>query len=242
MGSMISEGGTDMSRKSALALFGGVFDPVHQGHVDIAFSALAHPGIEKVLWIPCPVIPHHKSPPLAPAEARLEMTRIVCKDVPGFVVEDIEFQRNGPAFTVDTVKSLSDLYPDTLLLWIVGADNASSISQWKSAEELWNHAIPVIAPRPGSSPTSSPQDSEKHYLCREDFPYISEDRWKLFREWTLPAVSQDVSSSQIRHLLANPGESKNPTLSKGLGVPDPVLQYLLQGGWYQQSGSSEGST
>ena len=112
---------------SAVALLGGVFDPPHQGHIDIGLSALQLKAVGEVVWIPCARIPHHKSPPVAPAEARLQMVERICAEIDGFTVDDAEFQRQGPSYTVDTVRSLSQRFGDTPLLWIVGADNADKI-------------------------------------------------------------------------------------------------------------------
>ena len=134
--------------KPAIALLGGVFDPPHQGHIDIGLSALQLPQVDEVRWIPCAEIPHHKAPPTAPAQARLKMVELICQGIDGFSVDDVEYRRQGPSYTVDTVKALSEAFPDQTLLWIVGADNSRSMARWKSAAELWQIAIPVVARDP----------------------------------------------------------------------------------------------
>lgn len=230
---MIHHGG-DSNNTGAIALLGGVFDPVHQGHVDIALSALHHPQISAVHWIPCARIPHHKSAPIAPAQARLEMVHIACSGTDGFVIDDIEYHREGPSYTADTVKSIATQSQGETLLWIVGADNARNLAKWKSAEELWNIAIPLVAPRPGVKPNSrgAPAPAESSYLHREDFPYIDDSRWQLFCQWQLPPVSAQISSSQIRESLRN-SKDFDKLSAEGLGIPSAVLDFIVAGGWYQ---------
>jgi len=227
----------DPAPSSAISLLGGVFDPVHRGHVAIALSALRHPQISEVRWIPCAQIPHHKSTPMAPAKARLEMARLICDETEGFVVDDLEYHREGPSYTVDTVRLLSDRIPDKTLLWIVGADNARTIAQWKSADELWNIAIPLIAPRPGVESSSE----EGFLLHREDFPFIDDHRWELFCQWQLPPVSVPISSSGVRDLLRNSADPGQISADQ-LGVPAVILEFILAGGWYHTQGSCDGST
>lgn len=216
--------------KPAIALLGGVFYPPHQGHIDIGLSALELAQVEEVRWIPCAEIPHHKAPPIAPAQARLEMVELICGEIAGFTVDDVEFRRRGPSYTVDTVKSLSEAYPGQTLLWIVGADNARSMARWKSADELWQIAVPIVAPRPGLSQT----ETGTALLKREDFPYIGDQRWQLFLQWQLPALSKDVSSSEIRSLLRESSDPHQLT-EEHPGIPQVIADYLLKGGWYASS-------
>ena len=215
---------------SAVALLGGVFDPPHQGHIDIGLSALQLEAVAEVIWIPCARIPHHKAAPVAPAEARLQMVERICSEIDGFTVDDLEFHREGPSYTVDTVRTLSQRLGDKPLLWIVGADNADKIAQWKSAEELWQMAIPVVAPRPGVETGTS----ENPALVREDFPYIDDGRWQHFLRWQLPPVSGEISSSEIRSRLARAEEPRS-AISEHPGIPAILREFLIQGGWYHTS-------
>ncbi|MGB1071806.1 MAG: nicotinate (nicotinamide) nucleotide adenylyltransferase [Planctomycetota bacterium] len=215
---------------SAVALLGGVFDPPHQGHIDIGLSALQLEAVAEVIWIPCARIPHHKAAPVAPAEARLQMVERICSEIDGFTVDDLEFLREGPSYTVDTVRTLSQRLGDKSLLWIVGADNADKIAQWKSAEELWQMAIPVVAPRPGVETGAS----ENPALVREDFPYIDDGRWQHFLRWQLPPVSGEISSSEIRSRLARAEEPRS-AISEHPGIPAILREFLIQGGWYHTS-------
>ena len=109
-----------------LALLGGVFDPLHQGHVAVAEAALELPGVEEVRWIPCKEPPHEKDSTHAPAEVRLAMAQLFCQEVEQFTCDDIEFERDGPSWTIDTVRALAEQYPGRPLLWLIGSDNVRS--------------------------------------------------------------------------------------------------------------------
>ncbi len=202
-----------------LAMLGGVFDPLHRGHVEIARAALGLPGVEEVVWIPCRILPHRKQDPIAPPEARLEMVRILCQSIDGFVHDEIEFERQGPSWTIDTIRSMSAAHPGRPLLWLIGADNIAHIGNWKDAEELWQLAIPVVAHRPDSTPR----------LERSHLPFLDDERWEQVISWQLPHISEKISSTRIRAMLAA-GEAIEEW------VPGPVQEAIEAGGWYS-SGS-----
>lgn len=201
-----------------IALLGGVFDPVHQGHIAIAYAALELPGVNEVRWVLCKQPPHHKTTTSAPATARLEMTQLACQGEDRFVVDDIELQRDGPSWTIDTVRAIAEQNPDRTLLWLIGSDNVSLIGKWKEAEDLWNLAIPVVANRPGSSTR----------LSREHLPFMDAERWQEIVSWELPLISENISSTRLRNRLSA-GEDVSDW------VPSSVLDALHAGGWYRQA-------
>jgi len=206
--------------KLPVALLGGVFDPLHLGHVEMATAALQLDGVEEVRWIPCKELPHDKAPPLAPLQARLEMVKEYCSNRPGFVCDEIEYHRDGPSWTIETVRALGAAHPGKELLWLIGADNADQIGRWKDAEELWHLAIPVVAHRPGAIGE----------LKREELPFIGDERWQQIDRWHLPAVDVDISSTRIRALLSA-GEAVDNW------IPESVLAMIESGGWYYQRSS-----
>ncbi|MEC9476216.1 MAG: nicotinate (nicotinamide) nucleotide adenylyltransferase [Planctomycetota bacterium] len=203
-----------------IALFGGVFDPIHLGHLAIAYAALELPDVTEVRWVLCKEPPHHKVITQAPAEARLAMTRMVCQEEDRFIVDTVEFDREGPSWTIDTVRTIAGQNPGRTLLWLIGSDNVSLIGKWREAEELWNLAIPVVANRPGSSTR----------LSRQHLPFIDGERWRLIKSWELPMISENISSTRLRHLLAS-GEDVSDWL------PAAVLEALTAGGWYRSATS-----
>ena len=202
-----------------LALLGGVFDPIHRGHVELARAALQLPEVTEVRWIPCQILPHSKTPPRAPAAARLDMVHSLCSQTDEFLCDPLEFHRTGPSWTIDTVRHYHDQQPDRPILWLIGSDNIQYIGRWKDAEELWQRAIPVAAHRPGTPLR----------LQRSHLPFLDDARWEQVISWQLPLISEDISSTRIRAMLA----AGEPV---GDWIPQSIHQIIRSGGWYS-SGS-----
>jgi nicotinate-nucleotide adenylyltransferase len=130
-----------------LGLFSGTFNPIHVGHLLIAECARDQFSLEKVIFIPARKPPHKKEDLLDP-EARLDMVESAIVDNPYFESSRVELDRDGPSYTVDTVRHFRMLFPDARLNLIVGGDNAPFVHQWHEAEELLKMARLLMAPRP----------------------------------------------------------------------------------------------
>lgn len=120
----------------SLALYGGSFDPVHIGHLLLARDAMEQLGIEKVVLIPAKISPHKLDRPPSPPELRVEMLRAAVAGDPRFSVDDRELRREGPSFTIDTVRAYRAEFPETRLFFFLGDDNVSELHTWKDVEEL----------------------------------------------------------------------------------------------------------
>jgi nicotinate-nucleotide adenylyltransferase len=120
-----------------VGIFGGSFDPVHLGHLILAEAALEELDLDRLIFIPAGVSPFKQDRPhRASPEQRLAMLRMATSGEPRFSVDDREFQRSGPSYTIDTVRSLMGDYPGVRFLFLIGADNLKDLSEWHEAEEL----------------------------------------------------------------------------------------------------------
>lgn len=137
-----------MSRQR-IGFYGGTFNPIHKGHIEVAKAAKRHLNLNRVVLIPSAQPPHKRG--VAPAEHRLAMTRLAAKSAPGLEVSDIEHQRSGPSFTVDTVKALKKQYPSADLFFIVGSDSVPQLHTWKRIGELKKDITFAVASRGGRS-------------------------------------------------------------------------------------------
>lgn len=127
-----------------IGFFGGTFDPIHFGHLNLAESLKEREGLKEI-WI-CPAwqSPFKKGVKTASPQDRLAMCKLAIEDFPGFKVIDTEIVRGGPSFTIDTIRSLKGSFR-----LILGDDQVKSFDQWKEADELKKLAPPLIGARFG---------------------------------------------------------------------------------------------
>ena len=134
-----------------LGLFGGTFDPPHRGHVAALLAAAATQRFD-VIEVTVAGDPYQKrlSGSVLPAAARLEMARAAFADLPLVVVSDREIRREGPSYTIDTVRELLGEYDEVDL--IIGADLVDQIDAWHEAPTLKTLVAVGVVPRPGGQP------------------------------------------------------------------------------------------
>lgn len=128
-------------------LFGGSFDPIHVGHLLLAREAKEQLGLDRVIFIVAAISPHKLDRTPAPAADRLAMVRAAVAGEPGFEVEDGELTREGPSFTVDTVRALRERYPDDAFFYFIGADNVAKLPTWREIDALRRLAEFVVLDR-----------------------------------------------------------------------------------------------
>ncbi len=128
---------------------GGTFDPIHNGHLVAASEVQQQFGLDEVVFVPTGR-PWMKSG-VSESEHRYLMTVIATAANPRFTVSRVDIDREGPTYTVDTLRDLRGLRPDAELFFITGADALAQILDWKDVEEIWDLAHLVAVSRPGHS-------------------------------------------------------------------------------------------
>jgi len=161
------------------ALLGGSFDPPHACHLLISLYVLQATEAREVWWIPCSQ--HAFGKASVPFEHRLEMCRLAVRHVPALSVLDIERERGGASYTIDTVDELRAAHPDRTFLWIAGSDLMGELPAWHRWPELAQRVTFLVVPR-GDAP-------------RPPAPPGACVRW-------LPVAFPDVSSTAVRRMLA----------------------------------------
>ena len=129
-----------------IAIFGGTFNPIHNGHLHIAQQFQKQLRAQRVLFIPPFVPPHKRAPDLAPAEDRLEMCRLACEGTL-FEVSDLEIRRGGPSYTAETLLALKREYPDAELCFLTGEDMFLTLETWYKPDVIYSLATICAAPR-----------------------------------------------------------------------------------------------
>ncbi len=165
---------SNTEKRRQIGIFGGSFNPPHVGHTLATLWALQTHAIDQVWWVP--TCQHAFSKHLAPFEHRLDMCKIAVENINNVEVSTIEQQIGGESRTIDTIKALRELHPDTDFWLIVGGDILNETDKWKNWDELITLVRLLV-------------------VGREGFKLDKPDPGEPFR---LP----DVSSTSIRDALA----------------------------------------
>jgi len=199
-----------MSGLRRVGIMGGTFDPIHHGHLVAASEVAGRFELDEVVFVPTGE-PYQKGGAVSPAEDRYLMTVIATASNPRFHVSRADIDRDGPTYTVDTLRDLHALYgPTAELFFITGADALAKILSWKDALEMLSLAHFVGVTRPGF------ELSDKH---------LPADTVTLVE---VPAMA--ISSSECRARVA----SGKPVWYL---VPDGVVQYIAKRRLYLGSGN-----
>jgi nicotinate-nucleotide adenylyltransferase len=134
----------------SVAVIGGTFDPIHFGHLAAAEAVVKSVNPQKVLFVPSGQPPHKAGKPVTQAEHRYRMAQIATAANPAFDVSRIEIERNGPSFTLDTIKAIiAECQPGADITFVTGADAITEILTWHRAAELLRLCKFVAVTRPG---------------------------------------------------------------------------------------------
>ena len=208
----------DFAGIGRVGLFGGSFDPVHAGHLHVARAAEAHAGLERIVFIPAARPPHKPGRVLASGAHRLAMLELALADEPRWSTCDIELERSGPSYTIDTVRELPGrlgLAPECSLYLLLGSDNLPGLAGWHRAVELLQRVQPLVVHRGEDLAAALAQ------LARRLPPELcAKIETGLVR---VPPLA--VSASDLRAALAR-GEDP------GDALPPQVLEYIRAHGIY----------
>ncbi len=179
-----------------IGVFGGTFDPVHNGHLRAALELLQDLQLQELRLIPSRVPPHRGAPGARP-EQRLAMLRAAVRGQAGFRVDERELRRDGPSYTVDTLHSLRAELGDVSLCLIVGADAFLGFPTWHRWTELVELAHVVVMRRPGwSAPHEGPVAELLQKRLVQDPVRLHGQSAGCVLVW--PVTQLDISASRIR--------------------------------------------
>ena len=138
-----------------LGLYGGTFDPIHNGHIHVISELLSRGVVDRILLVPAGEPRLRENAPLATGAQRRTMCQLAINDLPAEIrskveVNPIEILRMGPSYTIDTVEAVAQAYPDDEIVLIIGTDAYEKIDQWHRIEELLSMVTLEVIGRPGS--------------------------------------------------------------------------------------------
>jgi nicotinate-nucleotide adenylyltransferase len=189
-----------------LGLLGGMFDPIHLGHLRAAEIVRESLGLDEVVFVPAGVPPHRGRPAAAGLD-RYAMVALATSTQRAFLPSDVELAREGPSYTVETVAQLRARHPQAEVFLIVGSDNLPMIAEWREPERLLEMCTVAVVERPGSAPAPAGK--------------VPPARLRRVEGTTLPIASRDLrerirAGRSVRHL-----------------VPDGVADYIEKRGLYR---------
>lgn len=191
----------EASPKSRIGLFGGTFDPIHRGHLQIAREAAQKFALDRVLLIPAANPPHKTAAALTPYADRLRMTEIACAPYPEFCASALE---SGPekSYTVETLEHVRrDLFEEGELFFIIGADAFREIETWKCWRRVLKLTDFIVISRPGSD-YGVPEHARVHRMNDVEIPISSSDiRKRLAAGERVPQLPEEVYSYIREHEL-----------------------------------------
>ena len=199
-----------------LGIYGGSFDPVHNGHLALARECQHQTALDEIWFTPTAVQPLKQRGPHATDAQRLEMLQLAIQPEPAWRVCKLEIERGGLSYTVDTLRQLGDELPNAVLFFLLGADAIRDVPQWREPREIFALATPLVVRRAGRP---EPDLTALRTLC------AANKQPKLIE---MPVV--DVSSTDIRRRAAA-GESLDDL------VPESVAQYIRNHDVYCQGGN-----
>lgn len=144
-----------------LVLFGGTFDPPHRRHVEVAEAARDILDADEVLFMVARANPQRTSERHAPAEDRLAMTRLAIEGRRALRASDLEIRREGPSYTVDTLRALASAGEKRPLRLLIGSDQALNLRTWREPDAIIAHAPPAIVLRPPHTRASFMHEAER---------------------------------------------------------------------------------
>jgi nicotinate-nucleotide adenylyltransferase len=131
-----------------IGIYGGSFNPIHRGHVEIIKYVMREMKLDRIIVIPVGN-PSHREDDLLAGEKRIELVKAACRDIPGVNVSSIEVKSEGVSYTYDTLLNLKKRYKEAEFYEIIGEDSAEYIDEWKDYEKMLNECKFVVLKRTG---------------------------------------------------------------------------------------------
>jgi nicotinate-nucleotide adenylyltransferase len=232
------------SSNARIALYGGTFDPVHDGHVAVARELLKLFALDEVLFIPAHVAPHKRRsvPPASPLH-RYAMLALATHSEARFRVSTVELDEPEKPYTVETISRLREAMPDARFLFVMGADSWAEITTWREWERLLSMIAHVVVTRPGYEIPAEHVTAEararivdlrrgSESRSRDARPIEVTGESKIF---FTDAVKMEIASTDIRRALREAGDEPEGSIR----VPQPVAEYIKKYRLYREAHETE---
>ena len=195
-----------------IGLFGGTFNPIHIGHLQSALDVLTQFSLELIYFIPSALPPHKTKGILATARNRSEMVRLTIENYPQLNLNDIELNRTGPSYTIDTIRYFkTKMSTDSKLYFILGVDAFMEIHTWKNFLNLFEEVAFIVMSRPqGSTTTPNFETAVESFVQRNislEFKLSAQGQSLIHPRYQTIHLTRvvpiDIASSKIRQMIRN---------------------------------------
>lgn len=200
-----------------IGIFGGTFDPVHNGHLRLATELAETLDLSRVHLVPAAIPPHRGEPLLDPA-TRLDLVARSIADEPRFVLDDREHRRAGPSYTADTLAEFAAEYPGEPLVLMMGMDAFNGLPGWHEVERILDLAQIAVATRPGSAATGT----AARWLAEREVAPGALAESPVGRIVPVAITRLDISATTLRGLIEQ-GRSLRYL------APEPVVRHFRRG-------------
>ncbi len=167
-----------------ICLFGGTFDPPHLGHLILAQTIYEAEHFDQIVFVPAYKSPHKDRSTVSSVDLRKEMVKIAIQENPNFVMSEIEIDRGGVSYSIDTIidykkKTGTD---SKKLFYLIGSDSLKTFHSWRNSEQILDECQIIVAIRPGFRPS----DIDNKILAKIQFaniPRIEVSSTQIRRRW-----------------------------------------------------------
>ncbi len=209
-----------------LTIFGGTFDPIHNGHLRLSLSVTDELELDEIFLMPAKVPPHRPAPDTS-IEKRIEMLEIATKICPKLKIDLRELKREGPSYTIDTLKQMrEELGNEQPIAIVIGMDSFLQFNKWHKWQEIIKLCHIIIAPRPNFSFEIDNKDINDLYNLHKTDNILDLKSSPAGSIYILKnAQKLEVSATQIRELFCQ-GKSAQ------FLIPDLIFDYILKNRLY----------
>ena len=208
-----------------VGVYGGMFDPVHCGHLAVAELALEALSLDHVLLVPCK-LPNHRHAASATGAHRLEMLTLACADRAQLVASSIELEREGISYSIDTLAQLKNDDPSTDFVFVLGRDAFEGLPLWDRWERLLDENLLAVVSRPGISVSRESAELTQlaSRMVRSPEALFDGGRGKII---LLEELQNHLSSTRVRAALSGVnGRTQSTDMRIDDWLPDSVRAYI----------------
>ncbi|HCU67193.1 MAG TPA: nicotinate-nucleotide adenylyltransferase [Rheinheimera sp.] len=209
-----------------LGFYGGTFDPIHQGHLQLALYVQQHCQLEQLQLLPCHLPPHRAHPGVS-SEHRAAMVELAIAPYPALKLNKLELGKQSPSYTVETLEILRSQHPNDTLCFVIGMDSLCAFTRWHRYQDILSLCHLLVCQRPGYAENAEATMLLQSYGAQNIQELQSQQAGKIL---LLQNPLFDISASQIRAGLQQNEPQQTP--SPALQIP-AVMAYIQQHGLYQ---------